>query len=445
MPKLTKRLIDSLKPADKEYSEWDDELKGFGVRVSPKGAKTFQVYWRVAGRRERKRKVGRYPAMTVDQARKAAFELLSEVERGNDPAVKQDLLRKAETMKELCERFMTEHSIPHNKENTIADNHSMIDRFILPKLGATLAVDVAKMDVRRLHQSCSKTPYQANRLLSLLSKIFNFASDDLLEIRHDWRNPAERVQKFKEEKRRRYLSRDELQAVSQTLNIAETEGLAVAQTVAAIRLLIFTGARHREILTAKWEYVNWERACLSLPDSKTGAKDIPLNGPALAILQGIDKLKDNPYMIVGKFKGTHWEDLSPTWRRIRQRATVMLLEQDDVWGPVIKRHQEETGKTPTLNDLEKIATDKDYKLPGGVTDVRIHDLRHSFASIGVGAGITLHQIGGLMGHTQTQTTARYAHLATDPQQQAAEVIGRQLSDAMGLEQESAEIIQFSKK
>lgn len=444
MPKLTKRLIDSLKPADTDYTVSDDELKGFGMRVSVKGIKTFQVRWR-AGRRERKRKVGRYPAMTVDQARKTAFELLSEVEQGNDPAVKQDLLRKAESMKELCERFMEEHSIPHNKENTIADNRSMIDRFIVPALGQTNAIDVTKVDVRRLHQSCRETPYQANRLLSLLSKIFNFSADDLLEIRHDWRNPAERIQKFKEEKRRRYLSRDELQAVSHALNIAEAEGLAVPQTVAAIRLLIFTGARHREILTAKWEYVNWERACLSLPDSKTGAKDIPLNGPALAILQGIDKLKDNPYMIVGKYKGTHWEDLSPTWRRIRQRATSILLESDEIWGSVIKRLQEENEKLPTLSELEKIAADKDYKLPCGVTDVRIHDLRHSFASIGVGAGITLHQIGGLMGHTQTQTTARYAHLATDPQQQAAEIIGRQLSSAMELDQASAEIIQFSKK
>lgn len=443
MPKLTKRLIDSLKPADKEYSEWDDELKGFGVRISPKGAKTFQVYWR-AGRRERKRKIGRYPAMTVDQARKAAFELLAEVEQGHDPAVKQDRLRKAETMKELCKRFMTEHSIPHNKENTISENQSMIDRLIVPDLGLALAIDITKVDIRRLHQSCHKTPYRANRLLSLLSKIFNFSADDLLQIRHDWRNPAEGIQKFKEEKRRRYLSRDELQAVAQALAIAELEGLGVSQTVAAIRLLIFTGARHREILTMKWDYVNWERACLSLPDSKTGAKDIPLNGPALAILQGIDKLKDNPYVIVGKYKATHWDDLGPTWRRIRQRATVMLLENDEIWGPVINRLQEEAGKTPTLSDLEKIAEDKDYKLPTGISDVRIHDLRHSFASVGVGAGITLHQIGGLMGHTQTQTTARYAHLATDPQQQAAEVIGRHLSSAMDLDQASAEVILFSK-
>jgi len=274
--------------------------------------------------------------------------------------------------------------------------------------------------------------------------MFNFAADDLYEIRHDWRNPTVGVTKFKEEKRRRYLSEVELQNVAEAIATAEDEGLGTSWAIAALRLLIFTGARKSEILRLEWIHVDWERRCLTLPDSKTGAKDIPLNAPALAILQGIERMTENPYVIVGKFPGTHMDDVGPTWRRIVKLATVLMLSQDEVWGAVIERITEETGTRPSLVSLQKIATDKGYILPVGVSDVRIHDLRHSFASIGVGAGITLHQIGGLMGHTQAQTTMRYAHLATDPQHHATEEIGRKISRAMSLGEESAEIIKITK-
>lgn len=443
MPKLTKRLIDSLKPKEIEYSTWDDELKGFGVRVSPKGAKTFQVYWR-AGKRERKRKVGRYPAMTADQARRAAFALLSEVEKGNDPAVKQDLLRKAETMNELCKRFMEDHSIPHNKPRSVIENQSLIDRFIIPALGKVNAIDVAQSDVRHLHQSMKKTPYQANRVLSTLSKMFNFATDDLYEIRYDWRNPTDRVQKFKEEKRRRYLSSQELRIVSKAMAIAEIEGRATSHALAALRLLIFTGARKSEILTLKWEYINWDRQCLSLPDSKTGAKDIPLNPPALEILQNITRIKDNPYVVAGKNPESHMGDLGPTWWRLRKLATILALEDDEIWGPLIEKLTSTKGERPKLEALKKIADEKSYSLPISISDVRVHDLRHSFASVAVGAGVPLTLIGGLLGHTQTQTTARYAHLESDPLHQATDAIGRKLSSTMSSDGGGAEVIKFSK-
>ncbi|WP_417819614.1 tyrosine-type recombinase/integrase [Terasakiella sp.] len=444
MPKLTKRLIDSLKPTEQEYAVWDDELKGFGIRVSPKGNKTFQVYWR-AGKRERKRKVGRYPPMTVDQARKAAFELLSDVENGNDPAVKQDLLRKAETMTELGNRFLIEHSIPHNKEKTVYENRHLLDRFIFPALGKVKAVDVAKSDVRRLHQSLKDTPYQANRVLALLSKIFNFTADDLYEIRHDWRNPTDRLQKFKEEKRKRYLSQQELQIISKAMHIAERENIGTPHALAALRLLIFTGARKSEILSLKWDYINWDRRCFALPDSKTGAKDIPLSPPALEVLNNIEKLKDNPYAIVGKNPQTHMDDLGPTWRRIRNLTTILMLEEDEIWGPVIEKIKQENNTRPSLQTVKRIADQKGYTLPTGIADVRVHDLRHSFASIAVGAGIPLPLIGGLLGHTQTQTTARYAHLEAEPLHQATNTIGRHLQAAMADDETSAEIIRFSKQ
>ncbi len=445
MTRLTKRLIDSLKAQEAEYAVWDDELKGFGVRVSPKGAKTFQVFWRSgAGGRQRKRKLGRYPAMTVEQARRDAFDLLAAVESGDDPAVKQDLIRKAETMEELCKRFMRDHSKPHNKPRTSHENQKIMDGYIIPALGKIKAIDVAKTDIRRLHQSMQATPYHANRVLAVLSKMFNFAADDLYHIKQDWRNPTERVQKFKEEKRRRYLSTQEIQIVSKAIRIAEEEGLGTPHALAAIRLLIFTGARKGEILTLKWDYIDWERRCLSLPDSKTGAKDIPLNPPALEVLNNIEKVKDNPYVIAGKNPESHMDDLGPTWRRIRDLATVLMLEEDEVWGPVIEKMKQENDVRPSMQVIKKIAAQKGYKLPTGLSDVRVHDLRHSFASAGVGLGITLPVIGSLLGHTQTQTTARYAHLAADPLHQATDLIGQRLQDAMKENEQGAEIIQFKK-
>ena len=235
-------------------------------------------------------------------------------------------------------------------------------------------------DIGKLHFKHRATPYQANRLLALLSKMFNWSG------RRGDKNPCVGVERFPEHKRRRYLSSAELARLGAALTRAEQERLTSPYVIAAIRLLVFTGARLNEILTLRWEHVDLERGSLNLSDSKTGAKTIYLNGAAQRLLSALPRVEANPFVVPGERKGKHLVNLEKPWRRIRELA----------------------------------------QLP----DVRLHDLRHSFASIGAGAGLGLPIIGALLGHAQASTTHRYAHLAADPLRQAADLIGERLSAAM---------------
>ena len=279
-------------------------------------------------------------------------------------------------MSELCERFMTEHAAVRNKAGTVYNYRWMIDRFIIPAVGAHKVPDITRADVDRLHRSLRHTPYQANRVRGLLSKIMNLA--ERWGMRPDGTNPTRHVEKYHEEKRERFLSADELARLGQILAAAERNRTEPASVIAAIRLLVLTGCRMSEILTLQWGWVNFERRCLELPDSKSGAKIIHLSAPALEILNGITRSDDNPHVIVGAKPGRHLVNLEKPWRRIRKRA--------------------------------------------GLEDLRIHDLRHSYASIAAGMGEGLHMIGKLLGHSQAATTHRYAHLAADPVKDANERI-----------------------
>ena len=228
-------------------------------------------------------------------------------------------------------------------------------------------------------------PYQANRVLALLSKFFNWCEKH--GYRPDSSNPCRHIEKFKEQRRERFLSPLELARLGEALTEAETNDTTSPYVIAALRLLVLTGARLSEILTLKWSYVDYENNLLRLPDSKTGAKVIYVNAPALQILSDLPRLEGNPFVICGKREGARLINPQKPWRRIRKAA--------------------------------------------GLDDVRIHDLRHSFASVAAGSGQSLPVIGALLGHTQPQTTARYAHLAADPLRAASDAIGGRISDAMG--------------
>jgi len=221
-------------------------------------------------------------------------------------------------------------------------------------------------------------------VLAVLSKLFNWAERH--GHRPDGSNPCRHVEKFKEEKRERFLSGSEMSRLGYILARAEREGSEMPSVIHAIRLLIFSGARLSEILTLKWNEVDLERGCLTLSDSKTGAKVIHLNAPALELLASIERIDGNPYVVVGRKIGAHLVNLEKPWRHIRSAA--------------------------------------------GLEDIRLHDLRHSFASVGAAAGYGLPVIGALLGHTQAATTHRYAHLASDPLKQASDAIGKQIADAL---------------
>lgn len=386
MAKLTKRLIDSIVAKDGDIVVWDDALAGFGVRVKPSGVKSFCIQYRNAQGRSRRLTIGRYGRLTVDQARTLAKEHLGRVDKGKDPIEIKRQERQAVTMKELAARYLEEHARPKKRPASVARDQRLIERFILPAMGARKIKEVTRADVAALHHKIGQeTPIQANRTLAVLSKMMTLAIRWGLK---EGDNPCRYVERFKERKRERYLSADELARLGKALNDAEASG-ANPGPLNAIRLLVLTGARLGEVLGLRWEWVDFDRSCIRLPESKTGAKVIPLGGPALELLRGLPRQAGNPHVFPGQKLGRHLSDINATWRKTRDAA----------------------------------------KLKG----VRLHDLRHSFASVGAGSGVSLPVIGALLGHSEPATTARYAHLADDPLREAADKIAGQVAAALSRE------------
>lgn len=375
MPKLTKRVIDAAEIQAAEYFIWDDELPGFGLRVLPSGRKGYIVQYR-AGRRSRRMSLGPSTVLTCEQARTRAIGIIAAARNGDDPAAERDAERKTITVKELAERFDKEHVSVRVKETTAKGYRRLIERTILPALGRHRVTEVTRADIAKLHHDLRHIPYEANRCLEVLSKMFSLA--EMWGLRQDGSNPRKHIKKYAEEKRERFLSPAELKRVGDVLREMEDEGIELSSAIAAARLLILTGCRLGEIMTLQWEHVDLAGRALRLPDSKTGAKVVHLGQPAIDVLTSIKKVDKNPWVIVGTLPGARLTDLQPFWQRVRARA--------------------------------------------GLKDVRIHDLRHTFASTAVASGQGLPMIGKLLGHTQVQTTARYAHLAADPVRNAADAI-----------------------
>lgn len=389
--RLTKRIIDGLPPTEKLLIVRDSELSGFSVRHYPSGRKAFFYRYRIGGGRGgtvKEPKIGDYGALTVDQARNIARDWAARIRTGADPSAERQSLREAPNMSDLMDRYLTDYATKHKKPSSLRHDIRMLEKELKPEFGKMRIKDVTKQHIRNYHSSLQHIPYEANRRLSLLSKLFNFAIDEL-EWLPSGNNPAQGVKKYPEPPRRRYLSEKEFARLGEALSQAsagEFNRSFSVHAIAAIRLLIFTGARTGEILQLRWSNVNYERKCLELSDSKTGAKDIQLSAPAMQILSELPRYEDNPYVIIGSKPGRHLVNVKDTWRFIREKA--------------------------------------------GISDVRIHDVRHSFASVTASAGTGLTIIGALMGHKSVMTTARYAHLSSDPLQAASEAAGAKLELAL---------------
>jgi integrase len=322
--------------------------------------------------------------VTPEQARTTAIQHLAALRQGVDPLGERDTGRDAVTVKDLAARFDVEHIAVHLKPSTQKEYRRSLKKFILPFFGNRPIAEVSREEVARFHHKYRHVPYQANRCLEILSKMFNLA--ELWGLRPDGSNPRKHIKKYREEKRERFLSAAELRRVGEVLREMEVEGLEMPSAIAAVMLLILTGCRLNEIMTLKWEYVDLDAGVLNLPDSKTGAKTVYLGKPAIETLRQLPRLPGNPWVIYGVKPGGRLIDLQPFWQRLRARA--------------------------------------------GLKDARIHDLRHTFASAAVAAGQGLPMIGKLLGHTQVQTTARYAHLAADPVKAAAEEVSAEIAKAV---------------
>ena len=427
MPKITKRLVEAAEVREKDYIICDDELRGFALRVLPSGKRYYIVQYRI-GTRYRRMSLGEHGVLTTEKARTKAFGLLAAVKDGQDPAGDRQQGRNAPTVAELAQRFDKEHIAVRLKPGTAREYRRNLRRFIVPAIGRLKVADVTKADIARLHHELRHIPYQANRNLEVISKMYNLA--ELWGLRPDGSNPRRHIKKYPEEKRERYLSPAEFAALGEAISLAEQEGVEDPYAIAAIRLLIFTGCRLNEIMTLKWGYVDFEARCLRLPDAKTGARVVHLGAPALAVLSRLERRSDNPWVICGKKPGARRTDLQPPWRRFRKRATVRLWAHAQGSSGRRPRPSARSASSaasqPTTSALPRRRS-RTLDLPTGLVDVRIHDLRHSFASGAVALGESLPMIGKLLGHTQVQTTARYAHLAADPVKAAAERVSSNIA------------------
>lgn len=378
--KLTKRRVDAAKPGT---TVWDGELPGFGLRVSKGGARSYVLKYR-RGAAQRWLTIGRHGApWTPDQARKEARKLLGKIEEGKDPAAERSEDRKAETLAEFSERYIRDYARSHKKASSIAEDERNLKNHILPALGQLRVKSITRADIARFHIGLKETPYAANRCRALLSHIFKKA--EAWGVRPDNSNPCTHVEKFEESGRDRFLSPAELRRLGRVLAFLDRRGRA-PYVVAAIRLLLFTGARLNEVLKLRWDEVDLTERVIRLSDSKTGKKTIALSAPAIETFASIPKQEGNPFVICGGKPRAHLVNLQKPWRRIRKAA---LIE-----------------------------------------DVRIHDLRHSYAAVAVSGGMSLPLIGSLLGHSQPQTTHRYAHLADDPRRAAAEAVAATIAASM---------------
>jgi len=439
--RITKRTVDALKPGG---LVWDADVRGFGVRCQRRD-KVYVVKAKVKGR-WRWFRIGIHGApWTPETAREKAKGILGQIADKKDPAAIRDAEKANPTVGKLVEWFLAEHVEAKRRPRTLSSYKDLLNRLVVPTLGKSKVADVTRDDVAKLHHAHKATPYQANRMLAVLSKMFGWAEGR--GYRAEGTNPCRHVEKYRENKRERFLSEIELAALGDVLAEGERDNRESAYVVGAIRLLMFTGARLGEILSLRWEHVDTEKAMLFLPESKTGQKAIWLSAPALETLSAIPRMDKNPHVICGDKEGRSLVNLEKAWRRIRARATVGLWARDDdkkVSG-VVAGLAKTLGREPTHAECLAAAKKAEVDLPIGMADVRLHDLRHSFASVGASGGLSLPMIGKLLGHTQAATTARYAHLAADPVKAANEAIGATIAAAMKSGTESAKIIKLPRK
>ena len=416
---LTTRFVRSLEPPKEDrYIVWDDELPGFGATVHRSGRVAFVVNYRVRGDRAMRRMtLGTFGALTVDEARERGRGVLRDVADGRDPLAAREARQDAPTLRDLGVEYLA-HIAAVRKPRTVTGYRHLWEKYILPALGSRKVADVTTAQVGALHRKLHEVPYTANRTVEVLSSFFTYAEQQ--GARPRFSNPARGLAGYRERARERFLTPDEIARLGEALARAERTGLAAAPSkqrkrktgptakhttkkantvqpadpfaIAAIRFLLLSGWRKREALTLRWDAIDSARQLATLGDTKTGRSHRPLGAPALALLDEIPRLEGCPFVFPG--------------RRRAGRPPAPLVEINRVWYAV--RHA------------------------AGLDDVRLHDLRHSFAStIASAPGGSLLMIAKLLGHANVRTTQRYSHLLDDPVRATADATASQLASWLG--------------
>ena len=380
---LSNRIVNALE-SEKDTVYWDRRLMGFGVRVYPTGAKVYVAQARGPDGPKRVR-IGRHGLLNADEARRRAALIVSRIRAGESPVPESPAT--GPTVAEVAERFMRDYVAVRLKPSSARKLESVIRVHILPAFGIRRLSSLKRSEVLALHRRLKDTPNQANRTVRTLSRMCALAEDwDLVPTGH---NPCHGILKYPDVKRERFLSDTEYERLGRVLEEAENRPGVSAVSLAAIRLLLLTGCRKNEILRLRWEEVDLKAGELRLADSKTGARVIALPEAAVRVLESLPRPADNPWVLPGRRGGGHLSNVNRAWHALRRRAK--------------------------LNDL------------------RLHDLRHSYASRALALGESLPMIGRLLGHRRIQSTARYAHLAPDAAQASAERIARSVAGDLGLE------------
>jgi integrase len=368
--RLTQEFVAGLPIDGRDRIVFDALESGFGVRVTPAGAKIFVAHVRASGRLQRAT-LGKFPAVSVAEARDAARVAIRDLRAGRDPRVEQVARAKAieagaTTVKAFSERWLAEVVRPKRKPRTRADYERLLEQKILPTLGHLIVERVSKEDVLKLHVAMQSTPRRANYTVSTFRAMMTYAED--CGLRPPLSNPARRIEMYRERARERFLSEDEIGKAAEAIATAERKGAIGPYAAGGLRLALFTGARSGEITAIKWSYIDWGRKLVRLPDSKTNEpRTIHLSEAAIEVIKTLPRV--GPFVIAGVKAGEPYKNLSRAWIDTRK-----LAELDDV---------------------------------------RLHDLRHSYASLAAGRGVSLQMIGKLLGHRVPATTQRYAHLARD--------------------------------
>jgi integrase len=380
MPQITEKTLPKLARPETGnrlyFYDGKDKVRGFAVRVTAGGAISFVLCYRM-GSRQRRYTIGLSPEWSLAKARDKAEELRKGIRDGQDPLDVRTMQRDAPTMKDLAADYFEFYADKTKRASSLRNDHQMLDGVILPKIGTLAVADVTVRDLEALHASLRETPYRANRVLALVSKMFSLAVEWHRQ-NPVWRadNPATSVKHFPEEKRERWMEEAELGRLADALDAHPDQ-----QAANAIRLLLLTGARKGEVLSATWWQFDLERRTWTKPSAHTKQKKtehVPLSEAAAVLLTEMKgrtkRVREDSYVFPGKFPGTHLQDLKNDWKTL---CTAAMLAK-----------------------------------------VRLHDCRHTYASHLVSSGVPLAVVGKLLGHTQNSTTQRYAHLADTPLREA---------------------------
>lgn len=372
MPKLTKKYVESIKPdMDGPIKAWDSEIKGFGLITLPSGRKTYCIQYRNKDRVKKRLKIGVHGQITTELAREKAKQLMGRASQGEDPATEKKEHRDRFTMKDLIRDYLEVHAVK-KRAKSIQEDKQLIKNIIEPLMGNKTVESITRKELEQFHNNLSKTPYQANRALALLSKMFSCS------VAWGWRtdNPVQGIERYQEEKRDRWLGSDELNRFWGALDKYPENTTALL-----LKFLLLTGARKGEAMGATWDQFDLNQGVWTKPSHMTKQKKkehLPLSREALAVLKKMKK-PNAVYVFPGRVEGEPLKEIKKFWKKILKEAEIENL--------------------------------------------RVHDLRHTHASHLVSSGLSLSIVGKLLGHTQASTTQRYAHLADKPLREAAELFG----------------------